>query len=29
VARAEECISYGIPAFRVDGEVVAGFAATR
>lgn len=25
---AEECISYGIPAVRVDGEVVAGFAAT-
>jgi uncharacterized protein YdhG (YjbR/CyaY superfamily) len=25
---AEECISYGIPAFRVDGTVVAGFAAT-
>ena len=26
---AEECISYGIPAFRVDGTVVAGFAATK
>jgi len=26
--RAEECISYGIPAFRNDGRVVAGFAAT-
>src|SRR6478609_11222669 len=26
--QAEECISYGLPAFRVDGEVVAGFAAT-
>jgi uncharacterized protein YdhG (YjbR/CyaY superfamily) len=25
---AEECISYAIPAFRVDGRVVAGFAAT-
>ena len=25
---AEECISYGLPAFRVDGRVVAGFAAT-
>jgi uncharacterized protein YdhG (YjbR/CyaY superfamily) len=25
---AEECISYGMPAFRVDGGVVAGFAAT-
>ena len=29
VPDAEECISYGIPAFRLDGEVVAGFAATR
>jgi uncharacterized protein YdhG (YjbR/CyaY superfamily) len=29
VPNAEECISYGIPAFRVDGEVVAGFAATK
>lgn len=28
VPRAEECISYGIPAFRLDGKVVAGFAAT-
>jgi len=26
--QAEECISYGLPAFRLDGEVVAGFAAT-
>ena len=26
---AEECISYGTPAFRVDGKVVAGFAAFR
>jgi uncharacterized protein YdhG (YjbR/CyaY superfamily) len=26
---AEECISYGVPAFRLDGKVVAGFAATR
>jgi uncharacterized protein YdhG (YjbR/CyaY superfamily) len=25
---SEECISYGLPAFRLDGEVVAGFAAT-
>jgi uncharacterized protein YdhG (YjbR/CyaY superfamily) len=25
---AEECISYSIPAFRVDGVVVAGFLAT-
>jgi uncharacterized protein YdhG (YjbR/CyaY superfamily) len=24
---AEECISYGMPAFRVDRNVVAGFAA--
>jgi uncharacterized protein YdhG (YjbR/CyaY superfamily) len=24
---AEECISYGLPAFRVEGKVVAGFAA--
>lgn len=23
---AEECISYGMPAFRVDGQCVAGFA---
>lgn len=27
VPDAEECISYGMPAFRVDGSVVAGFAA--
>ena len=27
VPNAEECISYGMPAFRVDGQVVAGFAA--
>lgn len=25
---AEECISYGLPAFRLQGRVVAGFAAT-
>lgn len=25
--KAEECISYGIPAFRQDGAVVAGFCA--
>lgn len=25
---AEECISYGMPAFRVGGSVVAGFQAT-
>ncbi|HEY1419731.1 MAG TPA: DUF1801 domain-containing protein [Candidatus Dormibacteraeota bacterium] len=24
---AEECISYGMPAFRLDGDVIAGFAA--
>ena len=29
VPRAEECISYGIPAFRLDGRIVAGFAATK
>ena len=28
VPDAAECISYGIPAFRLDGVVVAGFAAT-
>lgn len=27
VPNAEEGISYGMPAFRVDGKVVAGFAA--
>jgi uncharacterized protein YdhG (YjbR/CyaY superfamily) len=27
VPDAEECISYGMPAFKVDGKVVAGFAA--
>jgi uncharacterized protein YdhG (YjbR/CyaY superfamily) len=26
---AQECISYGIPGYRVDGQVVAGFAAFR
>ena len=26
---AEECISYSMPAFRVQGEVVAGFLGTR
>jgi uncharacterized protein YdhG (YjbR/CyaY superfamily) len=26
---AEECISYAMPAFRYDGQVVAGFLATR
>jgi uncharacterized protein YdhG (YjbR/CyaY superfamily) len=28
VPEAEECISYRLPAFRVDGVVVAGFCAT-
>jgi len=28
VPKAEECISYGIPAFRLDGKVVAAFCAT-
>ena len=28
VPKAEECISYRIPAFRLDGRIVAGFAAT-
>ena len=29
IPRAEECISYGIPAFRLEGKIVAGFAATQ
>src|SRR5690349_9377989 len=29
VPKAEECISYAIPAFRLDGKIVAGFAATK
>jgi uncharacterized protein YdhG (YjbR/CyaY superfamily) len=28
VPEAVECISYGMPAFRLDGRVVAGFQAT-
>ena len=28
VPKAEECISYLMPAFRLDGRIVAGFAAT-
>jgi uncharacterized protein YdhG (YjbR/CyaY superfamily) len=28
VPDAEECISYRIPAFRLDGVVIAGFSAT-
>jgi uncharacterized protein YdhG (YjbR/CyaY superfamily) len=27
VPEAEQCISYGMPAFRLDGKVIAGFAA--
>lgn len=27
VPDAEQCISYGMPAFKVEGKVVAGFAA--
>ena len=27
VPEAEECIAYGMPAFRLDGKVVAGFGA--
>jgi uncharacterized protein YdhG (YjbR/CyaY superfamily) len=27
VPNAEECISYGMPAFKVEGKVIAGFAA--
>src|SRR5258706_13270768 len=27
IPRAEECISYGMPAFQLDGKVIAGFAA--
>ena len=27
VPDAEECISYGMPAFRLDGKIIAGFAA--
>lgn len=26
--QAEECISYAMPAFRLDGRIVAGFSAT-
>jgi len=29
IPRAEECISYRMPAFRLNGAVVAGFIATR
>ncbi len=27
IPQAEECISYAMPAFRLQGEVIAGFAA--
>jgi len=27
IPKAEECISYGMPAFRLEGKVIAGFAA--
>lgn len=27
VPEAEECISYGLPAFQIEGKVVAGFGA--
>ena len=26
---AEECFSYGVPAFRLDGKLIAGFSATK
>ena len=29
IPETEECISYGMPAFRLHGKVVAGFAAFR
>jgi uncharacterized protein YdhG (YjbR/CyaY superfamily) len=29
VPDAEECLSYGVPGFRVNGTVVAGFAAAK
>lgn len=29
IPNAEECISYRIPAFRLDGRIAAGFAATK
>jgi uncharacterized protein YdhG (YjbR/CyaY superfamily) len=29
VPKAQECISYSMPAFRLDGHVVAGFIATK
>ncbi len=29
VPEAEECISYGVPGYRVHGHVIAGFAAAK
>ena len=29
IPKSEECISYSMPAFRLDGHVVAGFLATK
>jgi len=29
IPEAEQCISYGLPAFRVQGKVIAGFGAFR
>ena len=29
IPKVEECISYGMPAFRLNGVVIAGFVATR
>lgn len=29
IPKATECISYSMPAFRLDGKVVAGFIATK
>jgi uncharacterized protein YdhG (YjbR/CyaY superfamily) len=29
VPKAEECISYRIPAFRLDGKIIAGFCARK
>lgn len=29
IPEAEQALSYGVPAFRVDGKVIAGFSAAR
>lgn len=29
VPKVEECISYGVPAFRVNGKLIAGIAASK